>query len=51
LRRVHPGEGCFAARRSAATIAIISRETITGPGPRFAGAFAPSVSELLAAGS
>jgi len=51
LRRVHPGEGCFAARRSAAAIATISLETITGSGPRFAGAFAPFVSELLAAGS
>ena len=46
-----PRSGAHASRRSTATMALVSLETITGSGPRFAGAFAPSVSELLAAGS
>jgi hypothetical protein len=32
-------------------MALVSRETITGSGPRFAGGFRLTVSELLAAGS
>jgi hypothetical protein len=40
-----------ASRRSTATIALISREMITGLGPRFAGGLRLTVSELLAAGS
>jgi len=43
--------GAHASRRSTAAIAVASFETTTGSGPRFAGAFAPAVSELLAAGS
>ena len=46
-----PWSGAHASRRSTAAMALVSLETITGSGPRFAGAFAPSVSELLAAGS
>ncbi len=41
---LRPGEGRFAFRRSTAAIALISREMITGPGPRFAGGIGASLS-------
>jgi hypothetical protein len=46
-----PWSGAHASRRSTAAMALVSLETITGSGPRFAGGLRLTVSELLAAGS